>query len=200
MSAPDILPQQQRENPDPHEDGNPAPWPVLALVAVLVLVGMAYIADAGLETPAAWGDGRASDELQGRRATSTTTAAAADGAALYASLCAACHQASGAGLPGVFPPLAGSEWVTGKETTLAAIVLHGINGPLTVKGQTFNGAMPTFKAQLDDAQIAALLTHLRRQWGNTSPAVTADVVAGVRQRLSARNAPFAGGDELTALP
>jgi mono/diheme cytochrome c family protein len=198
MTAPEILPQQERENPDPHENTNPMPWPVLLLVGALVALGVAYIADASLDTPPAWGDGRELAELQ-VRATSTTPGRV-DAAALYASSCAACHQANGAGLPGVFPPLAGSEWVLGKETTLAAIVLHGVTGPLTVKGQTFNGAMPAFKAQLDDVQIAALLTHLRAQWGNTSPAVTADAVASVRQGSSARTAPFAGEHELAALP
>jgi mono/diheme cytochrome c family protein len=197
MSEPDILPQQQRENPDPHEATNPVPWPVVVLLGLLMALGVAYIASSRVDTPASWGDGRTAQELQGRAAPS---AAAVDGAQLYASLCAACHQASGAGLPGVFPPLAGSEWVVGKDTTLVAIVLHGVTGPISVKGQTFNGAMPTFKAQLDDAQLAALLTHLRAQWGNAGPAVTAEVVAGVRQATAARAAPFAGGDELSALP
>ncbi|HSI60710.1 MAG TPA: cytochrome c, partial [Ideonella sp.] len=123
-----------------------------------------------------------------------------DGAAIYASLCVACHQATGAGLPGVFPPLAGSEWVNGKEGTAAAIVLHGVSGPLTVKGQTFNGAMPAFQAQLSDAQIAALLTHLRSHWGNASPPVTAQTVGQVREALKARTGPFAGDQELAALP
>jgi mono/diheme cytochrome c family protein len=158
---------------------------------------VAYIARTNLETPASWGDDRAAAELQGR---ATTTSTAVDGAAIYASLCAACHHASGAGLPGVFPPLAGSEWVVGKETTLAAIVLHGVSGPLNVKGQSFNGAMPTFKQQLDDAQLATLLTFLRAQWGNASPAVTSELVASVRQATSARIARFAGGNELAALP
>lgn len=100
----------------------------------------------------------------------------------------------------MFPPLAGSEWVAGKDTTLAAIVLHGVNGPISVKGQAFNGAMPSFKGQLDDAQLAAVLTYLRSQWGNRAPPVTADAVALVRQATVARSAPFAGGDELLALP
>jgi mono/diheme cytochrome c family protein len=90
--------------------------------------------------------------------------------------------------------------VTGKEGTLAAIVLHGVNGPLTVKGQAYSGMMPSFQAQLDDAQLAALLTYLRSQWGNASPALTAELVAGVRQPTAARTAPFAGGNELAALP
>lgn len=122
MSTPDILPQHERENPDPQESGRPVPWPVLVLLALLVLLGVGLIATSSVDTPAVWGDGRVAEELQGR---ATPPAAAADGAATFAALCAACHQASGAGLPGVFPPLAGSEWVTGKASTLAAIVLHG---------------------------------------------------------------------------
>jgi mono/diheme cytochrome c family protein len=60
--------------------------------------------------------------------------------------------------------------------------------------------MPTFKEQLDDAQLAAVLTYLRAQWGNASPSVTAEVVAGVRQATAARSAPFSSGNELSALP
>ena len=68
----------------------------------------------------------------------------------------------GCGLAGVFPTLAGSEWVNGDIHTLSAAVLHGINSKLTVKGQTYNGAMPTFGSQISDAELAAVLTHVRR--------------------------------------
>lgn len=197
MTSPEILPQQVRENPDPQEDTRPAPRWVLVLIAALIAFCIAYIADAGLETPSSWGDGRTAEELQSRV---TNTSEAVNGAAIYASLCAACHQANGAGLPGVFPPLAGSEWVTGKETTLAALVLNGVNGPLTVKGKTYNGAMPAFKAQLDDAQIAAVLTHLRSSWENASPPVSAALVANIRQASSARTTPYEGENELSVVP
>ena len=99
----------------------------------------------------------------------------------------------------MFPPLAGSEWVTGKESTLAAVVLHGVDGPLTVKGSTYNGAMPAFAAQLGDAELAALLTHIRSQWGNTAAPVTAEAVAAARQETAARTTPFKGDAELAAL-
>ncbi|EWS55601.1 MULTISPECIES: cytochrome c [unclassified Methylibium] len=122
-----------------------------------------------------------------------------DGTAAYASRCVACHQASGAGLPGVFPPLAGSEWVVGKETTLIALVLHGASGPLTVKGGTYNGVMPAFGAQLQDAELAAVLTHIRSQWGNAAAPVTADAVAAVRKDTAARTEPYKGDVELAPL-
>jgi mono/diheme cytochrome c family protein len=89
--------------------------------------------------------------------------------------------------------------VTGKETTLIALVLHGAGGPLTVKGSTYNGAMPAFGAQLPDAELAAVLTHVRSQWGNGAAPVTADTVAAVRKETAARTEPFKGDAELTPL-
>ncbi len=193
MSEPDVSPQQQRENPDPHEQARPMPWPMIALVALLFAFCIVYITRADIETPAAWGDGREMAELAGAK---PGGAAKVDGAALYASLCVACHQASGQGLAGVFPPLAGSEWVQGRDATAAAILLHGINGALTVKGATYNGAMPAFKEQLSDEQIAAVLTHVRSQWGNQAAAVTTETVAKAREEHKARTASFAGDKEL----
>ena len=123
-----------------------------------------------------------------------------DGGAIFTSLCAACHQATGLGLPGVFPPLAGSEWVVGKADTVIAIVLHGVNGPIEVKGQTYQGAMPAFGATLGDAEIAAVLTHIRSQWGNAAAAIDTETVAAARARLADRSEPYAGGEELAKLP
>lgn len=198
MTDPDILPQQQRENPEPQEQTRPIPWAVGLLVAAMVTFGVVYIAVSDVNTPSSWGDGRTLAELAGEAP--GAAAAKVDGAALYASICAACHQAAGTGLPGVFPPLAGSEWVTGKEGPLAAIVLHGVTGPLEVKGNTYTGAMPAFKDQLDDAQVAAVLSHIRSQWGNGGAAVDAQTVATVREALKDRSTPFAGGKELESLP
>ncbi len=197
MSTPDILPTQERENPEPHESRNPMPWFVIVLTALLLAFGVVYIAGTSLDEAPALGDGRTLAELQG--APAPAAGAAVDGAAVYAARCVACHQATGAGLPGVFPPLAGSEWVTGKDSTLAAVVLHGIEGPLTVKGAAYNGAMPAFAAQLGDAELAAVLTHIRGQWGNGAAAVTAETVAAVRRDTAARSAPFNGDADLAAL-
>ncbi len=197
MNTPHILPPQERENPEPHEGQNPMPWFVIVLTALLLAFGVIYIAGTSLDHAPALGDGRTLAELQG--APAAAPGAAIDGAAVYAARCVACHQANGAGLPGVFPPLAASEWVTGKESTLAAVVLHGIEGPLTVKGSTYNGAMPAFAAQLGDAELAALLTHIRSQWGNTAAPVTAETVAAVRRETAARTTPFKGDAELAAL-
>jgi mono/diheme cytochrome c family protein len=197
MNAPDVTPAQRREHPDPHEGASPIPWFVVMLVGCLAAFCVVYIVEADVGTPSEQGDGRSVAELAGNR---PAAGAQVDGRALFASVCAACHQAAGTGLPGVFPPLAGSEWVNGKETTMAAIVLHGISGPITVKGSAFNGAMPAFKDQLGDDQVAAVMSHVRSQWGNTGAPVSAATITRVREQLKARTAPFAGGAELATLP
>ncbi|MBH9578700.1 cytochrome c [Inhella sp. 1Y17] len=186
---------QARENPDPQELPAPIPWFVVLLVALMLTFGLVYITLANVETPSHWGDDRTAAELQGSR---PAGGAAINGAALYASLCVACHQANGAGVPGVFPPLAGSEWVRGRDAQLARIVLQGVSGTLTVKGVDYQGVMPAFKQQLGDAEMAALLTHLRSQWGNGAAPVSADTVATARKSLETRDAPLAGNTELSA--
>lgn len=90
-------------------------------------------------------------------------AAAADGAAIYQQVCVACHQAGGAGAPGLAPALSGS--LAGKAASpavrsyLAQVVLHGLSGKIVVDGVPFTGAMPP-QAQLADDQVAAVLTHV----------------------------------------
>jgi mono/diheme cytochrome c family protein len=200
MKDPDVSLQERREQPDPLEGRRPVPHAIHALIGGMFLFGFVYICWSQVDTPSTWGDGRSRAELSARKTGSSGGAEAkVDGAATYASVCAACHQATGAGLPGVFPPLAGSEWVNGKPATAAAIVLHGIGGSLTVKGQTYSGSMPTFKAQLSDAQVAAVLTHIRSQWGNTGSPIDAAAVAKVREDTKARTTPFGGDSELAAL-
>lgn len=112
--------------------------------------------------------------------------AAIDGGALYAQQCAACHQANGEGLAGAFPPLVGAEWVTEDPETPIKIVLGGLSGPITVKGQTYNGAMPAFGAVFDDAQVAAVVTYIRGAWENEASEVSAEQVAEVRAETGAR--------------
>lgn len=188
-----LPPQQRRENPEPHERNRPIPTPLLILGALLVAVGACYIGMADIETPGTWGDGRQAAELAGREAQAPV---ASDGAALFTANCAACHQAGGTGVPGVFPPLAGSEWVKGRDSTAAAIVIHGITGQLTVKGSPYNGAMPAFGAALNDEQIAAVLTYLRSQWGNNAAPVSVQTVALAREAHQARTTPFSGDKDL----
>ena len=105
-----ILPQELRENADPEEAIRPMPW-LAAVVAIgMVIFGIVYL----LMNPAIertdLGDMRTVADLR-PTAQAAAPGAAVDGGAIFAANCAACHQANGQGLPGVFPPLAGSEWV-----------------------------------------------------------------------------------------
>ena len=69
-----------------------------------------------------------------------------------------------------------------------------------VNGVTYNGAMPTFGAQLSDAEIAAVLTHVRSHWGNTAGAVGAQQVTAQRAATAQRNEPWQGDADLSKLP
>jgi mono/diheme cytochrome c family protein len=189
--------QQRRENADPYEASNAMPMGIYVLVACLVVFGAYYILTQPEPLAPEMGDQRTLADLEPKPA--KAAAGGADGHAIYAARCTACHQATGAGLPGVFPPLAGSEWVNANGEALAKILLHGVTGALTVKGATFNGAMPAFKDQLNDAEIAALTTYLRSQWGNQAPPLTADVVAKARADTASRATPYNGDAELAAL-
>ncbi len=101
------------------------------------------------------------------------------------AICQTCHQADGQGLPGTYPPLSGSEYVSGPAEKVIAIVLHGLNGPITVKGQTYDNVMAPWGALPDD-QIAATITYVRNSFGNKASAVTAADVAAVRAATASR--------------
>jgi mono/diheme cytochrome c family protein len=110
------------------------------------------------------------------------------GRRVYAS-CASCHQADGQGVAGAYPPLAGAEWVTGDPRVLSRILLHGLEGPISVRGAVYSGVMPAW-ANLSDAEIAAVLTYIRNSWGNEAGDVPSDLVAEVRRSVSTRTTPW----------
>jgi len=109
------------------------------------------------------------------------------GKALFSANCITCHQANGQGLPGQYPPLAGSEILLGPALNhTIAIVLKGLQGPVTVKGQPFNNAMQPWEGQYTDQQLASILTYVRSDWGNSGSPVTADMVKQVRNEIKDR--------------
>ncbi len=115
--------------------------------------------------------------------------------------CGACHGAEGAGIAGLAPPLAGAEWVTGPPEWLARIILQGLNGPVAVAGESWNGVMPPHGdlAALDDDTLAGLMTYLRRSWGNTADPVSVEKVAAMRAVSSNRSQPWTAA-ELQMVP
>ncbi len=100
------------------------------------------------------------------------------GKAVYVT-CTACHQPTGLGLPGIFPPLAESEWVNGPAENLIRIQLRGLMGKITVKGVEYNSVMPPNSA-MTDQQIADVLSYIRSNFGNKADAVTPEMVKALR--------------------
>ena len=116
------------------------------------------------------------------------------GATLYQINCSACHQATGEGLKGIFPPLAQSDYLLADKERSIRIALQGIGGPIVVNGVEYHGVMPA-PAPMDDQQVADVLTYVRSAWGNRGDAVTPAEVKQVRAALAAtdadKNDPFA---------
>ena len=105
------------------------------------------------------------------------------GKQVYMGLCFACHQPDGKGLPNVFPPLAGSDFLHADHDRAIRIVLKGLSGPVVVNGATINSAMPPQEAVLTDAQIADVLTYVTNSWGNSGEPITAARVKAIRNEL-----------------
>ncbi len=117
----------------------------------------------------------------------------------YQTLCIACHQANGQGLPGLAPSLVKSEWVLGPIGRAGRIVLHGLQGPVTVNEAVFDApvVMPPQKDVLDDAAIAEVLTYVRNEWGNQAAPVQTSEVKVIRDQEAARTKPWSAQELLT---
>ena len=107
------------------------------------------------------------------------------GDVVYAAVCQTCHQATGLGVAGQYPPLVGSEWLLQDPETPIRIVLRGLEGEITVKGTIYNNKMPAFHDKLSDEEIAAVLTHVRSSWGDAASGITAAEVDTIRHQTTA---------------
>ncbi|WP_424680923.1 copper-containing nitrite reductase [Frateuria sp. YIM B11624] len=109
----------------------------------------------------------------------------AAGKQLFTGTCSVCHQANGEGLPGVFPPLAKSDYLAKQDRNhLISIPLHGLTGKVTVNGKEYDSVMPPM-SQLTDDEVANLLTYVLNSWGNPGGQVTKEEVAKVRAQPAA---------------
>lgn len=102
------------------------------------------------------------------------------GEALYTGTCSVCHQTNGTGLPGVFPPLANSDYLLEDRTRAMETVINGLSGPITVNGQDYNSVMPPM-SQLNDDEIADILTYVLNAWDNGGGQVNPEDVTTIRQ-------------------
>ncbi len=113
------------------------------------------------------------------------------GKKIYGNNCASCHDASGSGSPGKYPPMVGSEWVLGNKSRLTAILLKGIEGPLIVKGTSYSGnVMPAQEASLSPEKFADLMTYIRGTWGNTAGPVSVDEVNAAKTKFTSQTSAW----------
>jgi nitrite reductase (NO-forming) len=110
------------------------------------------------------------------------------GKVLFTGTCSVCHQANGQGLPNVFPPLAKSDYLTGDTKRIIGTVLHGLTGKVIVNGKEYNSVMPPMN-QLNDDEIANILTYVYGSWGNSGARISADEVKKVRAQPAPAAAP-----------
>jgi serine/threonine protein kinase len=105
----------------------------------------------------------------------------ADGRVVYKEVCSTCHKFTGKGMPGVYPPLAASEWLAKGPDVAIRVVLHGLKGKIVVKGVEYDQVMSPWGNALTDEQIANVLTYAGNSWGNRIDKVTPGQVAKLRK-------------------
>lgn len=109
------------------------------------------------------------------------------GREIYTARCIACHQADGSGIPGICPPLENSPLLGGPPENLIRVLLLGMKGEILRNGTRFNGIMPSWRFDLTDLQIAAVINDLHARWHPGGPAVTEEMVRRIREETTAKN-------------
>ena len=177
--------QLQKQKPEKTDGYSMLPLVLLGLMCCAVFFGSIYLAHFSLRFDPLVYSEHANREKPGAVKVAALSRAQL-GKRVYDTTCIACHQANGLGVPGQYPPLAGSEWVTGSEERIIRIVLHGLNGPITVEGKEYNNVMAPLGSLKDD-QIANVISYVRASWGNAAPEVSPETVAKVRAENAGRN-------------
>ncbi|RKX35622.1 MAG: cytochrome C [Verrucomicrobia bacterium] len=192
--------QMLREKPEPKDGFSPIPILLLLIFSGLIVFGGIYMArySAGFNALAFNETVRPDDVGEGGEGEAPP---APDplvvGKRLYTQNCVACHQATGQGLPGVFPPLVASEWVLGSEQSPIRVVLHGLGGEIEVLGVSYNSIMPAFGPSTlnwGDGDIAAVLSYIRQEWGNAADPVSPETVAAVRAETADRTTAWTAAE------
>jgi mono/diheme cytochrome c family protein len=189
-----------REHTEVNEDHSRLPLFLLGFTSVLIFIAAIYTVHhrGGFDPLAA--DARF-DPRNAVAAEAPKVDPIVEGQKLFQT-CAACHQPTGMGVPGVFPPLAGSEWAQGDEQRVVRILLSGLSGPVKVKGMTFGvSTMPAFGPggyNWSDEKISYVLSYVRQAWGNKAQIIKPETVATIRAKVGQRKAWSEA--ELLAIP
>ncbi|WP_242691590.1 c-type cytochrome [Desertivirga arenae] len=138
--------------------------------------GLLFIAFFALKTVTA----QTKKPLAKPSATTNINASIQRGKAVYATLCVACHQVDGGGVPNLNPPLIKTSYVLGDKKRLINILLNGMQG-VDIDGETYSNVMPPV-SQFSNQQIADVLTYVRNSFGNKASAVTLTEVNSLRPK------------------
>lgn len=200
MSSPT---QQPVSTPPGDSQGASVPvWLIVAMFMILYWGALYFDSNGGWFSPQVYGPYKSVADVQMYQPKGGGNEVFDAGKAVYGKTCVACHQASGQGAPGQFPPLAGSDWVNEKEAgRVIRIVLQGLQGPITVKGQPFNNTMVPWNALSDD-DIAAVITYVRgnKDWGNNASPVTPAQVKAMRDKVKGHPGAFSPDELLKISP
>ena len=104
------------------------------------------------------------------------------GRQIFMQRCVSCHQPDGSGIPGLYPPLSSSPTLSGPPEALIRLLLQGQKGTVIREGKSYQGVMPAWRFDLDDAQIAGVINDLYIRWRPKAPPVTAEMVAAQRRQ------------------
>ncbi|MDX6766842.1 MAG: cytochrome c [Candidatus Methylacidiphilales bacterium] len=198
-----------REKVDPAEGMEPMPLWLIALILVVVLFGGYYLGQYNGGFSATGFDENAGTAVAGATTGGAAGAAKVDenspealaklGKRVFTTNCASCHTPTGMGVAGQYPPLVASPYVLEKPHRLVSLVLHGLQGEIVVLGNKYNNAMPAWEKQLNDKQMAAVLTYIRNEWGNKADPIKPEQVAAVRKEWASRTTPWTA-PELETIP
>lgn len=201
----------EREKPEPSAETTPMPLWLTGLCALTTVWAGIYfgIFNGGLSgnvyneyesSPAVLFPLPPKAGAKAGAAAASTQTLGQQGKAIYAQ-CVTCHGPSGLGTPSQFPPLAKSEWVTGSEKRVIAILLKGLTGPITILGakQSYSGNMVGWETTLSPKKIAAVASYIRAEWGNAAPEISEAKVAAAKKEFAGKTGPFTEA-ELLQIP
>lgn len=179
------------ENFEPYEEFSGIPMPVYWIAIALAAWGAFMLYDTGKDVTLA------QDERVEERAVQIS-ADQGEGGNLFVANCSTCHQPDGKGLRGAVPPLAGSEVLAAGPEIVARILLRGIDGPIRVGGDDFDGHMPSFASALNDDEISRIASYVTLTFGEADAKLDPKRVADLRHEVGDAGS-FAGGAELATI-
>ena len=177
-----------KESFEPYEELKPIPLPVLMIAVALAIWGVFLLLDNSKAVTI--GQVERFEQIA-----DLPIGNQQDGAQLFASRCATCHQPNGTGVRGAIPPLSDSPFLKASPDVAMHILLNGIDGPIRVGNSTYEGHMPSFASVLSDAEIVHIVKYVRATFVDRHDTLLESDVARARMFAASRE-PWQGGQEI----